>query len=128
VGLRLGAKQSTGRKPSVELREKRWQPALLNVIAAVDARRALKQWGFVRANARAAKLSILIITQAAGIPVDAIANLIHMTTETRENGTSALGKFTLATTKSTSTPNLFKSYFGRSKSTRRSAPLLIAPT
>jgi hypothetical protein len=38
AGLRLGAKQSAGRKPSVELREKRWQPALLNVIAAVDAR------------------------------------------------------------------------------------------
>jgi hypothetical protein len=47
-------------------------------------------------NARAAKLSILIITQAAGIPVDAIANLMHMTTESRQKGTSALGKFTLA--------------------------------
>jgi hypothetical protein len=67
------------------LREKRWQPALLNVIAA-SAVDASKQWGFVRANARAAKLSILIITQAAGIPVDAIANLIHMTTERHVTG------------------------------------------
>lgn len=67
-----GETKRAGRKPLVELREKRWQAALLNVIAAVDAPRERNNGAFVLAcvqtRARAAKLSILIITRTGGRP------------------------------------------------------------